>query len=393
MKLSELVALKIMLNSIPVKPVQMVANNELDKIIHLLTENSEAMDKELPATVLKYQELQTAFDNFHQQTSAVQHHIEKLITQEEKYWMPQSFEIYKSLSERHHDDILNTLRPIYHPDLELRSKLKMQADWRYPGLIIRPGVEDFIDTMVSYDPLYVVDVNSHMINKSIGQFGEQYQNRLRSIVIEEKLDHEILEKIPNNQIGLCFVYNFFNHRTLEYINKYLTEIYNKLRPGGMLIMSFNDCDRLPGVMLVEQHLACYTPGVSIVQMARNIGYECFYSWHNDLANTYLEIQKPGQLLSNRGGQSLAKIHKIPQSPEQLEMRALVQEAEQFGFKVEKGSTYSAVQLQKFIREEKRKRREIEAAEKVRQKRKEWLALSPEEKQARLAAAMSNLDQK
>ena len=393
MKLSELVALKIMLNSMPVKPIQMAANEELDKIIHLLTLNSEVMEKELSVTDFKYQELQAAFDNFQQQISVDQNHIEKLIAQEEKHWMQQSFQIYKDLSERHHDDIMNSLRPIQHPELELRSKLKMQADWRYPGMIIRPGVEDFIDSMVSYDPLYVVDVNSHMVNKSTSCFGEQYQARLRPVVIEEKLDQEILEKIPNNQIGMCFIYNFFNHRTLEHINKYLTEIYNKLRPGGILIMSFNDCDRVPGVVLVEQHLSCYTPGTTIIQMAKNIGYECLYSWHNDLANTYLEIHKPGQLVSNRGGQSLAKICKIPRSPEELEMQALIDEAEQFGFTVEKGVTYPAVQLQKFIREQKKKRREIAAAEKIRQERREWLALAPEEKQARLAAAMAKTDQK
>jgi SAM-dependent methyltransferase len=393
MKLSELVALKIMLNSMPVKPVQMAANEELDKIIHLLTLNSEVMEKELSVTNLRYQDLQTAFDNFQQQIGANQNYIEKLIAQEEKPWMQQSFQIYKELSEQHHDGIMNSLRPIPHAELELRSKLKTQADWRYPGMIIRSGVEDFIDSMVSYDPLYVVDVNFHIVNKALGRFNGQYQNRLRDVVVEEKFDHEILEKIPNNQIGMCFVYNFFNHRTLEHINKYLTEIYNKLRPGGILIMSFNDCDRVPGVALVEQHLACYTPGHLIMQMAENIGYECCYSWHNDLANTYLEIHKPGQLVSNRGGQSLAKVCKIPRSPEELEMQVLIEEAEQLGFTVEKGVTYPAVQLQKFIREQKKKRREIEAAEKIRQERREWLALAPEEKQARLAAAMAKTDQK
>jgi hypothetical protein len=158
-------------------------------------------------------------------------------------------------------------------------------------------------------------------------------------------------------------------------------------------MSFNDCDRVPGVVLVEQNLACYTPKSSVVKIAQNIGYESLYSWHNDLANTYIEVRKPGQLLSRRGGQSLAKICKIPRSPEELEMQALIQEAKQFGFAFEKGVTYPAVQLQKFIRNEKKKKREIEAAEKVRQARREWLALSPEEKQARLAAAMSQNNQK
>jgi SAM-dependent methyltransferase len=340
-----------------------------------------------------YQGLQESFENFQNQIDSTELFINQLINQQEKYWLQYSYQIYKSLSERHHDDIMNMLRPIYHPESELRTKIKTQADWRFPAMIIRSGVEDFIDSMVSFDPLYVVDTDVHMINKAMGKFNDQYQSRLRNIVIEENVNKQILEKIPNHQIGLCFVYNFFNHRPIDLIEKYLTEIYDKLRPGGKLIMSFNDCDREPGVALVEQELACYTPGGVILHMVKNIGYVKSYSWHNGLANTYLEVTKPGQLTSLRGGQSLAKIIKIPKSPEELELQKLLDEAVQFGFVEDKNKKPAALDLQKFIRDEKIKKRQADAAEKERQQRKEWLALSPEEKQAKLTAAMSQSNQK
>jgi hypothetical protein len=106
---------------------------------------------------------------------------------------------------------------------------------------------------------------------------------------------------------MCFAYNFFNHRTLEHIKQYLTEIYAKLKPGGVLIMTYNDCDRVPGMRLTEQGLACYTPGILVNQLAQNIGYDRFYTWHDGEPKTWLEIRKPGTLTSLRGGQSLAKV--------------------------------------------------------------------------------------
>jgi len=385
MKLSELVALRNQLVGLPVRPIRMTANNDLDKILHLLSLNQEVMQHQVPKIEHAYQVLQDGFENFQNQVDSAEMFINQLIGQQERHWLQHSYQIYKSLNERHHDDIMNMLRPIHHPELELRTKINAQADWKFPAMIIRSGLENFIDSMVGFDPLYVVDTNTHILNKALFKFNTQYQNRLRGIIVEENLDGQILEKIPDHQIGLCFVYNFFNHRPLEIVEKYLTEIYAKLRPGGKLIMSFNDCDREPGVVLVEQELACYTPGSVILHMAKNIGYASTYSWHNELPNTYLELTKAGILTSLRGGQALAKIHKIPKSPEEFEMQKLLETAAQFGFLVDKNKKPTVLELRKFIVEEKKKKFEAEAAAK---KRQEWGSLSPEEKQLKIAQLMS-----
>ena len=72
-------------------------------------------------------------------------------------------------------------------------------------------------------------------------------------------------------------------------------------------MTYNDCDRMPGVVLAESHYACYTPGRLITTLAESIGFDRIYSWHDNGPATFLEIRKPGELESLRGGQSLAKI--------------------------------------------------------------------------------------
>ena len=138
-------------------------------------------------------------------------------------------------------------------------------------------------------------------------FNEQYQNRLRTYTINERQDTAVLNKLPDGQFGLVFAYNFFNFKPFEVIKKYFAEIYQKLRPGGIFALTFNDCDRDKGVMLVEQHFCCYTPGYLVRELAQSIGFEIVFSWTDGGPTTWLELRKPGEFESLRGGQALAKV--------------------------------------------------------------------------------------
>jgi SAM-dependent methyltransferase len=161
--------------------------------------------------------------------------------------------------------------------------------------------------MVAYDPLYLVDLSHDYLTPAMNKFNEQYQNRLRPYVVREELDQEILSKIPDNQFGMCLAYNYFNFRPFEILKKYLAEIYQKLKPGGILAFTFNDCDRPSAVMLVENYYGCYTPGYLVQELAISMGYEIVYSWNDPGPVTWLELKKPGELTSLKGGQTLAKI--------------------------------------------------------------------------------------
>lgn len=174
-------------------------------------------------------------------------------------------------------------------------------------MIIRPGIENFIDSMVALDPLYLVDLSHDYLAPALSKFNNQYQNRLRTYAVKEDLDQEILGQIPNDQFALCFAYNYFNFRPFEILKKYLDEIYQKLTPGGVFIMTFNDCDRASAVQLVENFYCCYTPGYLVRELAVSMGYEIEYSWNDPGPTTWLELKKPGTLTSLKGGQTLAKV--------------------------------------------------------------------------------------
>jgi hypothetical protein len=113
--------------------------------------------------------------------------------------------------------------------------------------------------------------------------------------------------LPDNQFGICVAFDFFNFKPFEIVKQYLIEIHEKLRPGGTLAMTFNDCDRAHCVALVEKNFCFYTPGTRVKATAKSIGYRQIFSWTDTGNLTWLELRKPGELESIRGGQTLAKI--------------------------------------------------------------------------------------
>jgi len=189
----------------------------------------------------------------------------------------------------------------------LATRMKNFTDWRLPGLVMRPGLESFILSLVALDPLYLVDHSDDLLKFSIERFAPEYQRRLRPYVIKEFHSNKILEKLPDSQFGFVLAYNFFNYKPMELIKRYLEELLGKLRPGGTIIMTINDCDRAHGVALAEKSFMCYTPGTAICQYAELIGYELMYRHTGSGDLSWLELRRPGEITSLRGGQTLAKI--------------------------------------------------------------------------------------
>jgi hypothetical protein len=312
MKLSDLVAYKTALDKLSTRSAHREVELELGKISHLVNTQPIQLSNFRQQLDTQYNAINQHIDQFEIQLNELKKSVKLQIELEEKYWFQESYRLYDQ--EMRNDSVEHILnrRPILDEEVEnlLRVRIQNYVDWQHPGMIIQPGLEKFVEDMVGYDPLYLVAQQYDLLVPAFEKFPEEYQRRLRLYTVKEELDREILEKMPNSQIGLCLVYNFFEFKPFEIVRKYLTEIYQKLKPGGTLIMTFNDCDHDKAVKLAEQHYACYTPGAMVQQFANTIGYHQIFSWNNNGPTTWLELRKPGTLTSLRGGQTLAKIvHK------------------------------------------------------------------------------------
>lgn len=190
----------------------------------------------------------------------------------------------------------------------LTGYLLRAADWRYPGLVLGPGREQWIKHMVALDPLYIADVKYELLKPAIHAFAPTFQRRMRDYVITEIDNANILGELPRGQFAWVFAYNYFNYRPLEVIDQYLREIWFLMRPGGRLLFTFNDCDYAHGVGLVEQgHFMCYTPGQEIVRLAESHGWQVEERYRGLHDTSWLVLAHPGHLSSLRGAQCLAKI--------------------------------------------------------------------------------------
>lgn len=192
--------------------------------------------------------------------------------------------------------------------MDLRTRIRNYGDWRMPGMIIRPAMENFVEEMVPLDPLYLVDTMPELLQPCVEKFTPQYQRRLRVYTVNDYQQHRPLEGLPDNQFGFIFAYNFFNYKPISVIERYVREFADKLRPGGHAVFTYNDCDRSQGVGLAEKSFMCYTPGHTIRKLVVNAGFEIAANQQDDYDLAWMDIRKPGELVSYRGAQVLAKIN-------------------------------------------------------------------------------------
>jgi SAM-dependent methyltransferase len=309
MKLSELVNYRCELDALSVKAISQPADAEIQKITYLVDSQKIQISKFAEKLEQKRQAVLKSFEALDKDLSSLRSQLKKLIETEEKPWFQESYRLYEQEMIYETPEYILNRRPEITPETEqfYHNRLIRYNTWQHPAMIIRPGMETYIGDLLASDPLYLVDENHDLLLPALSRFNEHYQNRLRTYTINERQDQEIFHKLPDAQFGLVFAYNYFNFRPFEMLKKHFAEIYQKLKPGGMFVFTFNDCDRDKGVMLVEQHFCCYTPGYLVRELAQSIGFEIVFSWTDLGPSTWLELKKPGELESLRGGQALAKV--------------------------------------------------------------------------------------
>lgn len=313
MKLSELVAYKNQLHRLSIESAQTQADADIGTIKHLV--NSKDFDSTNLKQQLqeKHNEIRGKFQEFNDLITQARKEAQEQIDIKEQYWLAETYRLYSQEMVNDSNDHILGRRPVLSEEHDniIRARIKNFSNHLYPAMVVRPGLETFIQDMVSFDPLYLVDQNQELLFPSTLGFPEQYQRRLRPYTVDERDESlPMLNRLPDNQFGMCLVYNFFNFKPLPVIERWLTELYDKLRPGGRVMMTFNDCDNEKAVRLAENYYACYTPGRMVRAAAQRIGYEIYFVWNDNVPSTWIELQKPGTLSSLRGGQALAKVVHI-----------------------------------------------------------------------------------
>jgi len=309
MKLSELVSYRMLLEELTPVDKYSCVDSVLEPITNAIDQSAMVPIQFKTDIKNKVFQVKNSLMDFSKSLDEVKKHVNQMIESLEPIQLQRSYQLYdQGLASDSTDLILNRRFVLDEKNSKfVESRIKIYSNWKFPGLIIRPGLETWIDSMVALDPLYIVDSRYDLLEPAIQRFNHQYQDRLRCYTATDNLDHCMLIRVPDHQIGVVLAYNFFHYKPFEIVRAYLTEIYNKLRPGGVMLFTFNDCDRWGGVANAERFYMCYTPGRMVKSLLKNLGFEIITSHIIDNAVTWMEIKKPGELASLRGGQALAKV--------------------------------------------------------------------------------------
>ena len=308
MKLSELVAYRELLDDLTPKGTEEFVKRELGSVIHVV-DNHLIQFPDLAASLHHAQQTVTeSFGTFKQQLDCVKQELSQLISSLQPHYLAESYNLYNGMKNDSTEYILDR-RIILKSEMEafVQSRVQYYSNWHHAGMIIRPAKEIWLEHMVACDPLYLIDQSHDLLNATRGKFNAIYQSRLRFYAIQESAEQVMLDCIPNDQIGFCLAFNFFHFKPFEIVRCYLTEIYQKLRPGGIVAFTFNDCDREGAVKNAERYFMCYTPGSMLQSLCESLGFTMRYRYDIDAATTWMELEKPGVKHSLRGGQALAEL--------------------------------------------------------------------------------------
>jgi hypothetical protein len=312
MRLSEIVGYLNLLDSNELAPDYHAAVKKFQEIGHVVDNHSvqipnygAAFTDKINDIAQEFQQAQSALDDLKAvvrrqiaELEPAQYQASQQLYEQEMCYEPNEYILKRRLSIDSDSRLL------------LMGRLLQYTDWRLPGLIIRPGREKFVEHLVPLDPLYLVDQHQDLLNPAIQQFTPVYQRRLRPYVINDYENNDALWQLPTNQFGLIFAYNYFNYKPMKVLRQYLDSMFARLRPGGVAIFTYNDCDWAHGVALAEKSFMCYTPGREIQAYCNQIGFEILSINRGQGDVAWMEIRRPGEIESIRGGQTLAKIIAI-----------------------------------------------------------------------------------
>lgn len=189
-------------------------------------------------------------------------------------------------------------------------RIVQYTSWQHPVLEIGPGDGKWTRLLVSGDPLYLVDVHKDFLDSTIRQFNDVYRKKVRLYQIGSdvsKTDVDI-SALPTGQFGFIFAWNVFDYLPNGFINEYMKQCFALLKPGGVLMFSYNNCEDSLCAELAEKQFKSWMPKWKITELIDNIGFELITHGSTDRLAHWVEIKKPGELTSIRASQTLATVH-------------------------------------------------------------------------------------
>lgn len=304
MKLSELVELRERLKKAYFLDPVLESIDNLRLNIGLVNQNvDQKFSKQLDDLIGTYRTLRTSLQAPSEQVQKIIDDINHDITARSAHFFMDNYE-----DELHYEmpENIRRVRNMYIPDqvkTEIESRISLRANWKYPTLEIGCRDGEWTDKLVAGDPLYITDVYQEFLDNALAKYPAEYQRRVRPYLIENH-DFQVL---PQKQFSFIFSWNNYNYKSLKTIKRMLKQSWNLLRPGGVVMFSYNNCDMAPAAAYAESYFMSYVPKSMLLPICQQLGYEVIYSKDYEPAVSWLELRKPGDLATVKAHQAMGVI--------------------------------------------------------------------------------------
>lgn len=311
MRLSNLVQSKNSFDKIDVSPIDTAlakVQKDLELSIVNLSENFLSVSNEIAQDL----------DQLKTQLSAINNKIKLLISdisQEiETVSAPYCIEgnIVNNIPNVHDVDIENarTNRHVWFTDEtnnKIIASIGKYTNPKYAALEFGCGDGYWTKYLVTADPLYIVDYDQEFIDSASSQFPSLYQNRIRKYLFgHHGLDRYGFNILPQKQFGYILAVNNFDFLTLDRVHIILRHFFDLLRPGGVVLFTYNNCEEPSNVRFVECGFKGYATKTGLEDFCKSMGFEILNSFNNT-ETSLIEIRKPGELKTVKTHQALGEI--------------------------------------------------------------------------------------
>jgi predicted component of type VI protein secretion system len=313
MTLFDIVSYRNLLNTMTSEPAAKEFLNQTQSLTHMVEASGVQIAGAVEQLQQAHNQVQQAVEQFEHQLTQLKQCVQSLIEQQEPEYFARSLELYNTGYRNEPADHVLNRRIMVNPDTAsvMHERLRLYSKWQHPGMILRPAHALFVEDLVACDPMYFVDNRDSLLEITNSWFTPQYQARLRRYVVNDYSDQPLFKALPQSQFGLIYAVHFFEYHAWPALQKYLKECFDLLRPGGVLAFTYNNCDLARRVGMVEHYSGCYTPGRLVRTYASELGYETVFDFDDDTNTSWMELRRPGNYNSIRGGQTLAAILQRP----------------------------------------------------------------------------------
>jgi len=324
MNLVDLVNLR---NSLSNGPDLSPISNELDKLIKhhrdIIPDADSEFSKSTNLTIDHYQAIKESLGTHQPQIQQTIEYINKKIAQLSQKYFTESYTVERELNGEQ-QDLTRNLRTQRHwrnirldsedsPDNHMLGVIQKNVSFEYPVLEIGCRDGEWTKYLVAGDPLYVADYTQEFLHNAVHQFTAQYVKRVR----QYKVSDNTIKRLPTNQFGFIFSYNFFNYLSFDTIKQWMKFAHNLMKPGGVIMFTYNNADHGYGAALAESSVQSYCPMSLLAPMCESIGLQ--YHDHKDYVNTpftpmsWIQFKKPGELSTVKVAQALGQIKLYSES--------------------------------------------------------------------------------